>query len=331
MVYSTSQTTKEEMMSKQQALDTYSDASHMADWEKSQLGVICYLDGAPVAWRTTLATLASGSTCESELQAAVLGAQMGVGLTVLLEDMGIRVDAWQGIDNQAALSVLQDTSSWRTRHLAIRSAVLRDLVREGILRCSHVGTTEQFADGLTKFLKPEPHQRAMVQWQLVPLELVNQATAAEIQLDEKLDSEPQPGRTQPSWSTTATQGMMATVMSCMVMISEANPLDDEGEQVQKNTIMGLVNILKWMEIVLRTVGVLLMIKGVMSFLGKQKEKRTMNMEMQETNEKIEKRTVMTQSMTTYTSLKGVTNGARFLPLGDREHGAWSEGVKLRAT
>ena len=142
-------------------LDVYSDASHMADWEKSQLGVDCELCAAPVAWRTTYATLASGSTCESELQAAVLGAQMGVGLVTLLEDLGVYTTLWQGVDNQAALSVLADTSSWRTRHLAIRSAVLRDLIRDGVMTCQHVRSADQKADDLTKFLKPDPHKRAL--------------------------------------------------------------------------------------------------------------------------------------------------------------------------
>ena len=154
-------------------LDVYSDASHMADWEKSQLGAECELISAPVAWRTTTSTLAAGSTCESELQAAVLGAQMGVGLVTLLEDLGVYTTLWQGVDNQAALSVLADTSSWRTRHLAIRSAVLRDLIRDGIMKCQHVRSSEQKADGLTKFLKPEPHRQALVQWHLQPLGVLN--------------------------------------------------------------------------------------------------------------------------------------------------------------
>ena len=156
-----------------EALDIYSDASHMADWEKSQLGVDCELNAAPVAWRTTHATLAAGSTCESELQAAVLGAQMGVGLVTLLEDLGVYTTLWQGVDNQAALSVLADTSSWRTRHLAIRSAVLRDLIRDGIMECQHVRSADHKADGLTKFLKPDPHRQALVQWRLQPLGTLN--------------------------------------------------------------------------------------------------------------------------------------------------------------
>ena len=96
---------------------------------------------------------------------------MTVGLITLIEDLGITPEAWQGIDNQAALSVLQDTSSWRTRHLAIRSAVLRDLVKEGVLKCSHVASKDQLADGLTKFLKPEGHKQTLLGWCLKgPLE-----------------------------------------------------------------------------------------------------------------------------------------------------------------
>ena len=150
-------------------IETYSDASHMYDWQKSQLGVVCFLCGAPVAWRTTTSTLAAASTCESELQAAVLGAQITMGLGTLVEDLGLRVEMWQGIDNQAALAVLHDTSSWRTRHLAIRSAVLRDLVRDGVLKTSHVRSQEQLADGLTKFLRTDLHLDALRGWGMMNL------------------------------------------------------------------------------------------------------------------------------------------------------------------
>ena len=39
-----------------ETLDTYTDASHMMDWEKSQLGVVCFLNGSPISWRTTTST-----------------------------------------------------------------------------------------------------------------------------------------------------------------------------------------------------------------------------------------------------------------------------------
>ena len=91
---------------------------------------------------------------------------MCVGILTLLEDFGLVCDAWQGIDNQAALSVLQDTSSWRTRHLAIRSAVLRDLVKSKVMTIAHVKSEDQLADGLTKFLGPELHKAALKGWSL---------------------------------------------------------------------------------------------------------------------------------------------------------------------
>ena len=91
---------------------------------------------------------------------------MSRGLSTLIEDLGLKTTLFHGIDNQASLAVLQDTSSWRTRHLAIRSAVLRDLVKEGIIKASHVRSHEQRADGLTKFLKPDPHKDAVSYWKL---------------------------------------------------------------------------------------------------------------------------------------------------------------------
>ena len=48
--------------------------------------------------------------------------------------------------------------------MAIRSAVLRDLVRGGLLRTSHVTSKEQLADGLTKFLPGPAHAEAVRGW-----------------------------------------------------------------------------------------------------------------------------------------------------------------------
>ena len=155
------------------SLEVYSDASHMIDWERSQIGAVCLVNGGPIAWRTTVAPLAAGSTCESELQAATMGCQMAMGISTLMEDVGLSPKVWQGIDNQASLSVLQDTSSWRTRHLAIRSSVLRDLVKDGALRVQHVTSREQRADGLTKFLKADLHKHSLKGWSLFPAAAVH--------------------------------------------------------------------------------------------------------------------------------------------------------------
>ena len=47
--------------------------------------------------------------------------------------------------------------------------MLRDLVRDGIVKVEHVVSAEQLADGLTKFLKPDLHTRAMNGWKLLEL------------------------------------------------------------------------------------------------------------------------------------------------------------------
>ena len=98
---------------------------------------------------------------------------MAIGLATLLEDLGMKPEVWHGFDNQASLTVLQDTNSWRTRHLAIRSAVLRDMAREGIIKCTHVRSQDQHADGLTKFLKPEMHKIAVENWRIKPTGMIH--------------------------------------------------------------------------------------------------------------------------------------------------------------
>ena len=55
-------------------------------------------------------------------------------------------------DNEAALAIMQESMSWRTRHLAVRAAALRDHALASELHLAYAPSGEQRADGLTKQL-----------------------------------------------------------------------------------------------------------------------------------------------------------------------------------
>ena len=95
---------------------------------------------------------------------------MLAGIAATVESMDLPIRSKIHIDNQAALSVCLDSSSWRTRHLAIRASTLRDLIRFGYLSIEWVPSDRQRADGLTKFLGWLKQEVALKQWTLFPVE-----------------------------------------------------------------------------------------------------------------------------------------------------------------
>jgi len=139
---------------------TYTDASWAPDGgEESQLGAVIVWSGAPVAWRSTRATLAAMSSCESELQATAMGITLGSGVEALLESIGLKVGHVLCVDNTAALAVLAGRTTWRTRHLAARARSLRGHVRMGLITTRYVPTDMQLADVLTKHATAIVYQR----------------------------------------------------------------------------------------------------------------------------------------------------------------------------
>ena len=105
-----------------------------------------------IAWRSGKASFAATSTCEAELQAAQLGFDLGSGIHALLADIRIAASHCLFCDNEAAISIMHESMSWRTRHLAVKAAALRDHALSGDLQIAYAPSGEQRADGLTKQL-----------------------------------------------------------------------------------------------------------------------------------------------------------------------------------
>ena len=74
-------------------------------------------------------------------------------------------------DNTAAIALASGEGSWRTKAAANKVAAVRERVEHGKLKISYVGTKEQCADSLTKFLRGGPDQnKAREHLSLVSLE-----------------------------------------------------------------------------------------------------------------------------------------------------------------
>ena len=136
-------------------LEVYSDASFAPPHEghRSIQGTAVEHCGNLLAWASARQAFVTQSTAESELLAFNEAYQIGESTAALLSIFGCRVERLLYGDNRAALSLCtSECGSWRTRHLRIRSAVLRQALLEegGQWRAKHLAGCDLMADGLTK-------------------------------------------------------------------------------------------------------------------------------------------------------------------------------------
>ncbi|CAI7909485.1 unnamed protein product [Closterium sp. NIES-54] len=92
-------------------------------------------------------------------------------LTYLLTDLGEqpRSPPVLYVDNKAMIALCQEhRPEHRTKHIALRYFLARELQQRGQLRLAYVATWANTADVFTKALPPGDHQRFVTMLGLVP-------------------------------------------------------------------------------------------------------------------------------------------------------------------
>ena len=129
---------------------------------RSIQGMAIFFAGCVICWQTAVQPFVTHSTAESELVAYCDALNAGRSTEAMLTSMmGIpsgsnEIERILYGDNVAAIGLAHGTSSssWRTRHLKIRSAYLREALEGqapgGMWRLLHLSGKELVADGLTK-------------------------------------------------------------------------------------------------------------------------------------------------------------------------------------
>ena len=124
---------------------------------RSVQGIMMTHGGNPIMWASTRQPFITQSTAEAELLAYNEAYQNGESTGALLEVLGYGgVKKHMQGDSKSGISQLtSDTGAWRTRHLRLRSAKLREVVQdpEEPWTVSHCSGLELGADGLTKPLQ----------------------------------------------------------------------------------------------------------------------------------------------------------------------------------
>ncbi|CAI5976414.1 unnamed protein product [Closterium sp. NIES-65] len=123
------------------------------------------------SWADDQATQRS-SSCEAEIYATAMAAQELRSLTYLLTDLGERPRSPPVlyVDNKATIALCEEHRlEHRTKHIALRYFLARELQQRGQLRLRFVATEANTADVFTKALPPRDHQRFCTLLGLVPV------------------------------------------------------------------------------------------------------------------------------------------------------------------
>ncbi|CAI7845620.1 unnamed protein product [Closterium sp. NIES-54] len=130
--------------------------------QRSSRGYTFSLGSGSFSWRSTRSSSVLNSSCEAEIYAGAMAAQELRWLTYLLTDLGEppRSPPVLYVDNKAMLALCREHRlEHRTKHIALRYFLARELQQHGQLRLAYVASQANTADILTKALQPCDHQR----------------------------------------------------------------------------------------------------------------------------------------------------------------------------
>ncbi|CAI7779902.1 unnamed protein product [Closterium sp. NIES-53] len=154
-------------------LTGHADASWVDDLatQRSSQGYTFSLGSGSISWRSTRSSSVLSSSCEAEIYAGAMAAQELRWLTYLLTDLGEppRSPPVLYVDKKAMLALCREHRlEHRTKHIALRYFLARELQQRGQLRLAYVASQANTADIFTKALQPCDHQRFCTMLGLVP-------------------------------------------------------------------------------------------------------------------------------------------------------------------
>ncbi|CAI7867737.1 unnamed protein product, partial [Closterium sp. NIES-53] len=130
--------------------------------QRSSQGYTFSLGSGSVSWRSTRSSSVLSSNCEAEIYAGAMAEQELRWLTYLLSDLGEppRLPPVLYVVNKAMIALCHEHRlEHRTKHIALRYFLARELQQRGQLRLAYVATRANTADIFTKALPPGDHQR----------------------------------------------------------------------------------------------------------------------------------------------------------------------------
>ena len=164
----------------QPVFEAYSDSAFADDatTRRSSSGYLIKLFGGPIDWKSYKQKSVTTSTTEAELHALTHAAKEVYYWKRIFRDIGLCLghEISTGCDNQQTIRLLTNATPkliTKLRHVDIKHHWLRQEIQAGRIKVSWIPTNEMPADGLTKTLSIQQHEKFVKQLGLVALETVD--------------------------------------------------------------------------------------------------------------------------------------------------------------
>ena len=125
------------------------------DTSKSTIGTMFFLGDCLVSWQSLKQKVEALSSCEAEYIVTIIAATQALWLLrMLAELLGRKVDVVElQVDSKSALALAKNpVFHERSKYIRIKYHFIRDCLEDGSIKASHITTTDQRADILTKLL-----------------------------------------------------------------------------------------------------------------------------------------------------------------------------------
>ncbi len=117
-------------------------------------GVVMWGKHLIKSWSTTQSVIALSSG-EAKYYGLAKGGSVGLGLQAVLRDFNLEVEIPVKSDATAAIAIASRRDLGKVRHIEVCQLWLQQKVKEGVIRIVKVGTHENAADALTKYVSRE--------------------------------------------------------------------------------------------------------------------------------------------------------------------------------
>ena len=137
-------------------LQTFADSDYAADdTKRSTMGIVVMMNGGPISWGSVLGKTVATSTCEAEVNAAVLAAKDALHFSQLLFDLGVHTEKQPlQIAEDNAACIAQANTGLRhvknAKHYQVKLRFLQQLVVDRDVEVVDCPTQHQLADFFTK-------------------------------------------------------------------------------------------------------------------------------------------------------------------------------------
>jgi transposase InsO family protein len=130
-----------------------------SDWaecqvdRKSNSGIVCFFNNAPVMWKSKKQTIVATSSAEAEYVALSLTVKELIWLRRLIESFDIHQNGPLNVysDSQSAIAMVTNPKlSSRTKHIDTKYHHVKDSVHNNVIKLIYVSTDNNIADVLTK-------------------------------------------------------------------------------------------------------------------------------------------------------------------------------------